>query len=358
VADAFGRSGARFARDPPTYDVRMHTDRDISRSLLTSLLLSFLAAFGDLARGEGPPQRSLFKSKSLYGTLEVTEADSVRYLFVDGVLQTAMYADPGEVAKECHVFARRYWLELLPYYQPQGKRCLLIGLGGGLLPAVLAGYGVETRAVEIDGKVLEAAREYFGYKQPATVGDGREYLERLSRPSTPASLAKGEGSSDQGLGRPPDGYDFIVIDAFAGSSFPYSLASKECFALVKKNLAPTGVFALNLISKPAESPVSASVVRTLKSAFPHVTVLRTDSPERVQSLICFAGRQPLSLKVPAHGRELGVSARELETIAEYEATPSSAEAVILSDGRNPLDHEWAQEAEQWRQRMIGLFGRR
>jgi spermidine synthase len=285
--------------------------------------------------GRASSHRSVYRTTSLYGTLEVTEADRVRYLFVDGVLQTAMYADPHEVAKECHLFSKHYWLELLPYGRPQARRCLLIGLGGGLLPAILAGYGVETHAVEIDPKVVEVARAYFGYRQAATVADGREFLARLS-----------------------ERYDFIVIDAFAGAEFPSRLASKECFELAKKKLGESGVLALNLVSRPAGSPVGASVVRTFKAVFPHVVVYRTDSPERIQPLVCFAARKPLHLTLHPHGAELGVTAPQLAEVARFKVAPASPEAILLTDDHNPLDRQWSQEAAQWRKRMKDLFGRR
>ena len=227
------------------------------------------------------PHRRVWKTDGLHGALEVTEAEGVRYLFVDGVLQTASYGDPDMVAKECHIFSKRYWLELLPYFRPEGRRCLLIGLGGGLLPAVLSGYGVETHSVEIDPTILEVARKYFGYKQGATVSDGRDYLAQTS-----------------------DRYDFVVIDAFAGAKFPYALGSRECFALTEKRLEPSGVLALNLISKPTGSLVSASVVQTLRTIYPHVLVYCTDAPEKVQSLICFASKKPLNLAPHLHGQEL------------------------------------------------------
>ncbi|MHC4398058.1 MAG: spermidine synthase [Planctomycetota bacterium] len=299
-----------------------------------------LAAGGDRGgtlaadRIDAAPHRSLHATDSLYGTLEVTEAGGIRYLFVDGVLQTAMYADPHAVARECHLFDKRYWLELLPYFRPEGRRCLLIGLGGGLLPAVLAGYGVQTRAVEIDAKVLEAARKHFGYRQAATVGDGRDFLSR-----------------------DPGRYDFIVIDAFAGAEFPYRLGSKECFELAESRLEDSGVLAVNLISKPTGSRVSASVVATLKAVFPHVAVFRTDSPERVQSLICFAAREPLEPALHPHGKELGVTTRRLAEVAEFEVTGSWPEGPVLTDGENPLDREWLEEARRWRGRITRLFGR-
>lgn len=290
----------------------------------------------DTARKSAPQltHRTLFQCKSLFGKLEVTEAEEIRYLFVDDVLQTAMYSDHTKVTKECHL-GKHYWLELLPYFHPEGKRCLLIGLGGGLLPAVLSGYGIETHAVEIDAKVLEVAREYFGYKQSATVDDGRAYLSRCSQQ-----------------------YDFIVIDAFAGANFPYQLATKECFELAEHCLDPSGVLALNLISRPSGSRVSASMVRTLGEVFPEVAVYKTEPSDHVQSLICFASKKPLSPLLHPHGEALGFTNQQLEEIDAFKVKPISPKSVVFTDGNNPLDLEWSREAREWTKRMVDLFGRR
>lgn len=277
----------------------------------------------------------LHTTESLFGNLEVTESNGIRYLFVDGVLQTAMYRDRMKVARESHLFDKHYWFELLPYFHPEGTRCLLIGLGGGLLPAILEGYGVETHAVEIDKMVVDVARQYFGYSQAATVGDGRAYLAQ---------------SSEQ--------YHFIVVDAFAGAEFPYQLATKEFFGLAKQHISPSGLFALNLISKPTGSRVSASVVRTLGEVFPEVAVYRTESPERVQSLVCFARRETLMLTLHPHGEELGVTDHQLEKLDEFRVAPASQDSVVLTDGGSPLDDEWSNEAAEWRKRMIEVFGRK
>lgn len=298
-----------------------------------------LVAFGlacCVAAGQAEsPHRTLYEASSRFGALEVTEAAGIRYLFVDGVLQTAMYADRARVTRECHLFSKRYWLELLPYLRGDAKDCLLIGLGGGLLPAALEGYGVATHGVEIDPLVFKVACEYFGYNQEATVGDGRAFLAQSQRR-----------------------HDFIVIDAFAGASFPYSLATRECFELAKERLSPSGVLALNLISRPTGSAVSASVARTLSAVFSHVAVYRTEASERVQSLICFASVKPLRLSLHSHGEAMGVTSQQLERLNSYLVVPSSAQSVVLTDGRNPLAAEWAKEAEEWRQRMVQLFGRR
>jgi len=271
----------------------------------------------------------LYSTSSLFGALEVTEAGGIRYLFVDGILQTAMYPDPAKVAGECHLFTRRYWLELLPYFRPGVRRCLLIGLGGGLLPAVLEGYGVRTHGVEVDPKVVDVARRYFSYQQPATISDGRNYLAREA-----------------------EKFDFIVIDAFAGASIPYHLLTRQCFQLAARRLERSGILALNLISRPSNSRVSASVVQTLSQVFPHVAVYRTGSSDCVQSLICFASGAPLKPSLHPHGAGLGVTAEELMRTGLYLVRPRSPDSIELTDGKNPLAGEWEREAKEWRANCV------
>jgi len=287
------------------------------------------------AAESAPRHRLLLKTDSLYGTLEVTQADGIRYLFVDGVMQTAMYADRDNVARECHLFSRRYWPELLPYFRPNGKRCLLIGLGGGLLAAVLDGYGVETVGVDVDPKVVEVARTYFGFRQHAEACDGRVYLART------------EGQ-----------YDFIAIDAFAGARPPFHLVTKQSFDLVKKRLAPDGALALNIVSKPSGSKVSGSVALTLKEVFRHVRAYRTDRADRIQAVIYFASMKPLRLRLHPHAAELGVNGAQLGDLEDFRVAAFASEGVVLTDGYDPLDAEWAMEAAQWRRHLIELFGPR
>lgn len=283
-----------------------------------------------------PRHRTLFRTDSTYGRLEVTEAGGSRHLLVDGVPQTVLPTDPARVTQQCHLLTERYWLELLPYFRPDAGRCLLIGLGGGLLPAVLDGYGIETESVEIDPKVLSAARRYFGYQGKASVNDGRTFLKRSRQR-----------------------YDLVVMDAFRGGAMPFHLVTRECFSLAKAHLMPGGVLAVNIVAKPEGSPVSASVARTLREAFAYVAAYRTEEPWVVQSVILFASDQPLEPALHPHGHRLRVGREDLEKAAAYRVYPScSLKSVVLTDDSSPVALDWSREAGEWRRRMVSLFGRR
>ena len=82
---------------------------------------------------------------------------------------------------------------------------------------------------------------------------------------------------------------------------------------------------------------------------------------------------------------MGVTGRELAEVDAFRVTPRSAWAVVLTDvmqglimglgvivllpltlyqayvftdGKNPLERHWSEEADQWRRRMLELFDRR
>jgi len=301
-------------------------------ALLTLLAVALAFCLPACSVSDKGQTRTLLRTTSQFGTLEVQETRGMRYLFVDGVLQTAMYADHSRVATETHLFPRHYWLELLPYYRPGARRCLLIGLGGGLLPAVLEGYGIETHAVDIDPQIVEVAREYFEFKGEASISDGRAHLVVLA-----------------------ERYDLIVIDAFAGADMPYHLATRECFELATERLEPGGILALNLISRPSGSRVSASVMRTLRAVFPHATAYRSGLSEGVQPIVFFASESPLSFSLHAHAQRLGITWEDLKGVGQFAVSVPAHEGIVLTDGPNPLDQEWMHEALEWQQYMAKMF---
>lgn len=116
----------------------------------------------------------------------------------------------------------------------------ILGLGAG----VLASYGRpgdRTDIFEINPLDEEVARTYFSFldcpgAKTVALGDGRLALEAL----------------------PPQHYDLLAIDAFAGDSIPVHLLTREAFALYFRHLTPTGVLALQISNDfVALEPVAA-----------------------------------------------------------------------------------------------------
>jgi spermidine synthase len=265
-----------------------------------------------------------FHAKSFYGDLMVVDAESwgKRIFYIDGMPNTVVDLKTLESTSD---YIRSF--EFLPFMRPEGKKALLIGLGGGgLVERYRRYYGVETDAVEIDGKVVEVAKAWFAFQPSGKVllEDGRRVLERAGEP-----------------------YDFIVIDAFNGDQHPFHLFTCEAFKAAAKRLKGDGVFAMNVIgfALGPKADLRRSVERTLRETFPNVRVLAAstghDPRTHTVNLTFFASKAPLDFRRdPAGGRP---------ELAEYYAnvrgsfidgldSPSdAARARLLTDDDNPVD---------------------
>jgi spermidine synthase len=109
------------------------------------------------------------------------------------------------------------------------KRVGVVGLGVGTL-AAYAHAGDAMRFYEINPLVEPIARNLFTYMRdsPAQItvveGDGRASLER----------------------EPAQGFDVLVVDAFAGDAIPLHLLTREAMLVYRRHLAPGGVVAFHV----------------------------------------------------------------------------------------------------------------
>lgn len=139
-------------------------------------------------------------------------------------------------------------------WQPDPRRLLLIGLGGGRLQLVLHHYLEEAQlyTVELDPLVLNVARRFFGFatdtRQHVTVKDGRDYLRGLPTEAP---------------------YDLILLDAYRAGGVPLHLSTREFYEECRAVLAPGGVVAANLQSG---TPLYDAARKTFASAFRHTYV--------------------------------------------------------------------------------------
>jgi spermidine synthase len=133
-------------------------------------------------------------------------------------------------------------------YPGELKKVLMLGLGGGSISTYLGRFmpDVEIDTVEIDRRVIEVAKQYFGLRETERVryldGDGRVFLNR-----------------NKGL------YDLILLDAYRGGFVPFHLLTKEFYTLVKQRLTPGGAVASNIHDG---TKLYHSTVKTLGEVFP------------------------------------------------------------------------------------------
>jgi spermidine synthase len=119
-------------------------------------------------------------------------------------------------------------------FNPEPKRILIIGLGGGTMSNTLAQLYPQSEIdnIEIDPAVITVARDYFGFLESDKVKtytqDGRIFIKR-------ALLKK-------------QTYDWIILDAFNGDYIPTHLMTEEFLQETKALLSEEGILSSNTFS--------------------------------------------------------------------------------------------------------------
>jgi spermidine synthase len=201
------------------------------------------------------PAAVVFEETSPYHHIRVVDQQGMRTLMFDNATESRQsLADPLQGHFEYSEYFHTPWL-----WNPEIKSVLMIGLGGGTVALAWQHYysNVLFEAVELDPKVVKVARDFFQLKESAGLRvhteDGRVFLRRSQKQ-----------------------YDVILMDAFTanryGSFIPYSLVTREFFALARQHLTTNGVLAYNVIgnAQSERENIVSSVYQTMTTAFPRV----------------------------------------------------------------------------------------
>jgi spermidine synthase len=286
----------------------------------------------------GTRLEELHRSDGFYGSVRVVDYSAaglrVRDLVLDGQIQGGMEMESGLSA-----YPYAYHLEFLPWAaRPGGKTCLVVGLGAGLVARWFESQGVRTDVVDINPDVVEAARRYFGLSVSGEVAvdDARHFLATTARR-----------------------WDYVILDVFSGDTTPAHLLSREALSLVAQRLAPGGVLAVNFVgSLDPASPMTASVVRTLRAVFPAVTVHPVADPDPdggVVNLTLVASSGPRLDFEPARVEGFPVHRLAGDVRARMWRTwepPPTAPAAVLTDDHNPVDVQDVPLREAARRAML------
>ena len=178
--------------------------------------------------------QELHREKSLYRNI-VVKQDGDRRCLVFAVKR-------GDQHQTC-MSIRDPKLLVFPYVRmtlagllvnPEPKRVLMIGLGGGSMPTAITELvpSAHIDVVEIDDAVVRVAREFFNYKDTMRmrthVADGRVFVKRSALRKT--------------------SYDMIFLDAFTGDYIPEHLMTFEFLEEMKEILTEDGVLVANTFS--------------------------------------------------------------------------------------------------------------
>lgn len=162
--------------------------------------------------------------------------------FVASPAVTGAVSDPGPNPGTAGSQASRGW----------PGRVAILGNAAGTVARAYGHFYPDTKvdAVEIDGKVTEVGREYFGLDNPnmtVHTEDARPWLEAAD----PV-------------------YDVIMVDAYHQPYIPFYMATKEFFELVRDRLKPGGVVLINVGHPENSDALEKNLTATLQEALPEV----------------------------------------------------------------------------------------
>jgi spermidine synthase len=244
-------------------------------ALLGLLALSGMAATTDYSVKKTPGQ--IYETESGYNYIEVLQdSNGYRYLRLN---------DGQGVHSQWHLTQLSYggpWEMFLagPFFNPAPvaakdiQRIAIVGLAAGTTArqATAAMGPIPIDGYEIDPKIVQVGRKYFGMTMPnlnVHVTDGR-----------------------YGLSTSPHTYSLIVVDAYRPPYIPPQLTTREFFQTAYDHLDPSGVLAINVGRAPQDRRLINDLCATLRVVFPSLYVV--DIPNTFNSII-YATRQPTSL---------------------------------------------------------------
>ena len=199
----------------------------------------------------GAGAQEVYQEKSLYRNILVYEDQGLRCMKFgryDAGRQTCIsLANPDAL-----VLSYTKMLLGALYLNPEPRKILIIGLGGGTLPSTLEKIIPQAKidTVELDPSVVTVAKRFFGFTQgndmAVFIEDGRVFVKRAQK----------RGKQ----------YDLVILDAFDHLYVPEHMLTREFLQEVKSLLGKDGVIAANTFSSSklynAESATYASVFGT------------------------------------------------------------------------------------------------
>lgn len=244
------------------------------------------------------PPGVLASARGQHGEIRVEESGGVRRLTIDEAVVTTV-----PIGTDAPPPAPDPLATLIRTLRPGARRALVIGLGGGKTVDDLAAAGLDVTAIEMEPKVVEFAREYFGFRGKATVEDGMRFLRH-----------------DKGT------YDVVVLDAFLGMQAPYDLTRRRALRMMRAHTGEGGLTVVRGLGEPRDF-LWAGIVRDLgRGDDTHVALLGSGVGSEVQMLYAVAGDQPLSYQAS--------SGMALAPVRTGDGGPAWAEPALVTSGES------------------------
>jgi spermidine synthase len=270
-------------------------------------------------------QGQIYETESAYNYIQVLEQNSYRLLRLNEGQGIHSIWHPTELDY------KGPWEQFMaaPFYNPgidsqDLGRIAIVGLAAGTLARqASAVFGpVPIDGFEIDPKIIEVGREFFGMNQPnlnAIAQDGR-----------------------WGIAHSPQTYDLVAIDAYRPPYIPWHLTTREFFLEVSDHLSERGVVAMNVGSDPGDPRLLEGLAATLSSVFPSVYMMEIPN---TFNFMLYATKQPTRLE-DLYANYVSLATREdvhpllleaLKRLIENQQEPGRG-GEVFTDDRSPV--EW------------------
>jgi hypothetical protein len=210
------------------------------------------------------PPGVLAREAGLQGELLVVERDGLRQLVIDGAVHAAMPLAGAPASRDAMA-------GLLRAVRPAAKTALVIGLGSGETASQLAAAGLDVLAVELEPKVVDLARRFFGFRGKAEVADGLAFVRR-----------------------DPRTWDVILVDALAPRGLPAPFLEPAAITALRARLSRDGgVLAVRMVEAP-QAPAAAAFLERIGDHRFHLA-LGSGVGDEPQNLYLLDSDRPLSL---------------------------------------------------------------
>ena len=257
-----GHSQSPGTPEPPTTRKRPGLDKSLlSILLLIPMVLAMLASQGPIKQADGSNGGGVLvaERESPYNYIQVVRVgDEMQLVLNEGLGVHSIY-NPDQVLTQgpWDYFMVAPYFNKPPFTQDAVHKMAIIGLGAGTIPRELtAAYGpIPIDGVEIDGTIVDLARQYFHMNEAnlhVIVQDGRYFLATTTQQ-----------------------YDEIGIDAYQQPYVPFQLTTVEFFREVRAHLTPHGVAVINAGRTCCDFRLVEALAQTMRAAFANVYIIDT-----------------------------------------------------------------------------------
>ncbi len=236
-----------------------------------------------------------------------------RELIVNNISQTIMNLESPSESLWGYVDVLMYNINSYS----NGKKALLLGMGGGTVYKQLINNGYTVDIVEIDARIEKLAKKYFFIDENVDViiDDARHYIRTTNKK-----------------------YDVIIYDLYNSETPPVHLMTVEAFADIQHKLTDNGLLVVNFYGfiNGSRGRAARSLYKTLKQAKFDIHLIATPGEENERNLLFMSGKNELKAKQQIIHKMI------------YEMDLNFDDALLLTDDKPVLEHIYLEAALQWR----------